>query len=381
MKRIALFSLVLVSMLASLAGTAWAVGPDTATLTTVVTNPSSTINGQNINVTGTVAPGASIGLSFVLGTDGSGSTSTTYPDVVSFTATTLSAGASVGVGAISSCSLTSHSSTCPSSTTIAAPATAGAYQVKILASDTRNGNTRLKQAFFLVNFTVVAPSACTPASTTLVLGTPACTLYHSTSVDLSATLMSGTTPLTGKTVTFYLDGTSIGTADTNDDGVATLAYNPSSLNVGDSVVTASWDSDNACLLNPTVTGSTLGVEYLFLGFQQPINADGSSIFSGKTIPVKIKISDANGAPVPNADATVFFQLGTPTVVGTDTENVASSLNFDYGNIMRYDSTANQYVYNWDWSSVQNGTNTARVFLEEGSCAPARQVVVSVQRKK
>jgi hypothetical protein len=381
MKRKALFSLVLATVLASLAGTAWAAGPDTAKFSSITTNPASTINGQNVNVTATVAPGDTIDLSFTLGTDGNGTGSTSYPDTVSFTTTTISTGSTVTVGAISGCTLTQYSSTCSPTTTLTAPAAGGAYQVKILASDVRTGNNKLSQAFFFVNFTVVVPSSCAPASTTLVLGTPACTLYHGTSVDLSATLMSGATPLSGKTITFYIDGNSIGTADTDLNGVATLSYDPTSLNVGNYAVTASWDSDDSCLLNPTITGSTLGIEYLFIGFQPPINADGSSIFSGKTIPVKIKISDANGAPVTNADASVFFEKGTPAIVGTDTENVASSLNFDYGNVMRYDSTANQYVYNWDLSTVLNGTNTVRVFLDEGTCAGAHQVTVSVQRKK
>jgi hypothetical protein len=118
-----------------------------------------------------------------------------------------------------------------------------------------------------------------------------------------------------------------------------------------------------------------------MGFQQPINADGSSVFSGKTVPVKIKIADFNGAAVPDANATVFFQNETPAIVGTDIENVASSLNFDFGNIMRYDSSANQYVYNWDLSTAGgNGTKTVRVFLDEGTCAAPRQAVLSVLRK-
>jgi hypothetical protein len=344
------------------------------------------MNGQNVNVTNTVAPGDTINLSFTLGTDSKGTT-TTYSDTVSFTATTLSGGSTVSVGAISDCTLIADSSTCAESTTLTAPATPGAYQVKILASDGKTGNNGLKPSFFFVNFTVVAPSSCTPASTTLVLGTPtpACTLLHATSVKLSATLTSGSTPIADKTITFYIEGNSIGTAMTDADGVATLTYDPTSLNVGDYAVTASWDSDDACLLNPTITGSTLGIEYLFIGFQPPINADGTGLFSGKTIPVKIQIGDVNGAPVTNANADVYFSQVTPVVIGTDTTNVASSLNFDYGNVMRYDSTANQYVYNWDLTStaspVSNGTNYVQVFLNEGTCADAHQVTVSVQRKK
>jgi hypothetical protein len=82
MKRKALFSLVLATVLASLSANAWAAGPDTATFSSITTTPGSTMNGQNVNVTNTVAPGDTINLSFTLGTDSKGTT-TTYPDTVS----------------------------------------------------------------------------------------------------------------------------------------------------------------------------------------------------------------------------------------------------------------------------------------------------------
>jgi hypothetical protein len=233
-------------------------------------------------------------------------------------------------------------------------------------------------AFFFVNFTVVV-SGCTPAATTLVLSTPDCVVYHAGSVSLSATLMSGATALDGKTITFYVDGEDVGTADTDENGVATLTYDPSLLTVGDHALTAEWQSDDPCYQNPTVTGATLGIQYLFLGFQPPINADGSTILTGKAGPVKIKIVDANGNPVSDATALVYVEDGIQGIVGTDPENATVGLNFDYGNVMRYSD--GQYVYNWNLSTVISGTKTIRVFLGEGSCAPAHQVVVSVGKKK
>jgi hypothetical protein len=388
MKSILKYALIAAVFVIMLGATgAWAAGPDTCTFSSITTNPSSTeIGGSgNYTVTGTVNAGDDISLSFTLVASGSGTTSTTYPHTEYPTASTNNkpAGASdVTVTGLGNCTLSNPrlgSSTCSESATLTAPATAGAYQVKILYDDGITGGGHMNgPGFIFVNFTVVV-SGCTPAPTTLILSEPDCVVYHAGSVSLSATLKSDDTPLVGKTITFYVDGEDVGTADTDSNGVATLTYDPSSLTVGDHALSAEWQSDDPCYQNPTVTGAKLGVQYLFLGFQPPINADGSSILTGKCGPVKIVILDANGMPVPDATALVFFEDGIQTIVGTDPENATTGLNFDYGNIMRYSD--GQYVYNWDLSTVTNGQKTIRVYLFEGSCAPAHQVVVSVGKKK
>jgi hypothetical protein len=48
---------------------------------------------------------------------------------------------------------------------------------------------------------------------------------YSDPTDLSATLTSGGTPAAGQTVTFTVDGTAVGSAVTDEAGMATLAYN------------------------------------------------------------------------------------------------------------------------------------------------------------
>lgn len=360
---------------------AWAAGPDSLTFTSISTTPSSTMSGQNVNVTGTVNAGTTISLGFTVGASGSGPTSTSYPHTEHLTASTNSkpTGASdVSVTGLADCVLNSRSSTCSESATITAPANAGAYQVKINADDGINGAGHMNGGFFFVNFTVVVPS-CTPAATSLVLSTPDCVFYHASSVSLSATLKSGTTPLVGKTIMFYVDGEEVLSNNTDSNGIATINYDPSQLTVGDHALTAEWQSDDACFESPTVTGATLGIQYMFLGFQPPINADGSTILTGKAGPVKIRIVDANNVSVSDAIPLVFFEDGTNVIVGTDPESTTTGLNFDYGNVMRYSD--GQYVYNWNLSTVTNGTKTVRVFLGEGSCAAAHQVVVSVGKKK
>ena len=48
--------------------------------------------------------------------------------------------------------------------------------------------------------------------------------------------------------------------------------------------------------------------------------------------------------------------------------------------MRYDFSADQYIFNWDVGSQQNGTHTIRIGLGEGSCGDPHTVVVSLKRK-
>lgn len=385
MKNKSIVLLLAMAMVMGLAVGAWAAGPDNIEFTAISTTPTSTVSGQNHNVTGTVNGGDTISLSFTLGAVGSGPISTTYPHTEYITASTNakpSGAADVGVTGLDTATLAGRLSTHNESATITAPTTPGAYQVKILAADGINGTGQITGGFFYVNFVVAVPDTpCTSAKTTLKLSTPDCVLLHATSVLLSATLWNSDTDtaIAGKTITFLVDGTEVGTAVTGTDGVATLMdCDPSLLGVGDYALTAAWQSDDKCLLDPAVTGATLGVQYLFLGFQPPINADGSTILTGKAGPVKVKIVDANGVPVSDACALVFFEDGTKTIVGTDPENATSALNFDKGNVMRYSD--GQYVYNWDLSTASNGTKTIRVFLGEGSCAPAHQVVVSVGKK-
>jgi hypothetical protein len=59
----------------------------------------------------------------------------------------------------------------------------------------------------------------------------------------------------------------------------------------------------------------------------------------------------------------------------------SSTSGDAGNLMRYDATSGQYIFNWDISSLVNGTYSLRVGLGEGICGEPHVVQLSVKKKK
>lgn len=304
-----------------------------------------------------------------------------YPVKATFSAVTNQKpeGASDAVvSGLTSCTFQNADTQCVDNVTIVAPDTPGDYEVKIDASVDKGKG--LGQGTNLhVFFTVAGPSGCTQVLPTLTVGS-ICALYHqSTPVTLTATLTAGTTPLAGKTISFKIDGNVVGSGTTSGNGVATYSYSPAALSVGDHSITASFAGtpcQDGVEYLPVSGSGNLGLSYIFLGFQQPINADGSSAFNGNVVPVKIKITDANGDPVPDAEPYLYYAFGTPTVVGTDAEPVANT-SPDGTNLMRYDATADQYILNWDVSGLANGTYTLRVDLGEGACADPHLVTLSL----
>jgi hypothetical protein len=352
-------------------------------------SPSASMVGGSGNwtVTNPVAGGSSITFGVTLSIKTQGGT-TTFPRTIGFGASTAvkpSGAADVVVSGLSSSqtftAATGAGSSFTDSITLTAPATPGAYTVRFTAISGTGGQGGLSPGNGInINFTVAETQPpCEPAATVLTVG-DMCVLFKQTEpVDLTATLTAGGTGVSGQAIDFYVDGTLMGQAVTDANGVATLEdVDVSGLAVGDHEVVATYAGQD-CEYLPTNGTGNLGVEYLFLGFQQPINADGSSAFGGRTIPVKIKIADANGQPVSDAVAHVYFAFGTPAIVGTDAEPLANT-NGDSGNLMRYDSAADQYIFNWDIAGLANGTYTVRVDLGEGECGDQHSVMVSLKKK-
>src|SRR5207302_2569061 len=100
----------------------------------------------------------------------------------------------------------------------------------------------------------------------------------------------------------------------------------------------------------------------------PIANNGSSIFkSGKTVPTKFQLTTSTGAFVTNATATIEVFRFTNAVLGTTTEitpDAAGQSNTD--NLFRYDSSANQYVYNLKTTGYSTGTYLIRANVSDGS---------------
>lgn len=97
--------------------------------------------------------------------------------------------------------------------------------------------------------------------------------------------------------------------------------------------------------------------YVFGGFQQPINSDGSSIFKlGSTIPVKIVFTDCSGQDISTATVTIAVFKISDAIQGTESEQLMDlSGNANTGNLFRYDATAGQYIFNLSTRGYTKGT--------------------------
>jgi hypothetical protein len=116
---------------------------------------------------------------------------------------------------------------------------------------------------------------------------------------------------------------------------------------------------------------TYHVGYAYGGILQPINADESSVFKlGSTIPVKFQLKDANGNFVTNAVAKIYLAKISSGITGTETEATSTSAA-TVGNLFRYDSTSNQYIFNLGTKSLSTGTWQIRIELDDGTSKSAK----------
>jgi len=314
---------------------------------------------------------------------------------ITFTpSTTVTPGPAVSVTAISGCTVASAASTCVRTISFAAPATSGNYQVTVtLAGTGFTGSTGLANEAdeYRINFSVTESVVVLETKLTVA---QQCVLLNAGDVELSATLeeLLSTDPIAGATIGFYVnpeldingDPTvpSVGSGTTSASGEATLTYNVNGLSVGDHNLYAEFAGDAD--FNPSNDSDTLGVSYLFVGFQQPINPEGNSVFgNGRVIPIKIKIADANGQPVTDAAPTVWVtSYSTSTGLGDVLEPATSVSAADTGNTMRYVPDDEHYIYNWNLSELVNGTYGVVVDLGDSQTCGAGPyyAVITVDKK-
>jgi len=267
---------------------------------------------------------------------------------------------------------------------IIAPAVLGAYTVTIYPTGQTGSNPQLSDGYGItIGFTVIS-SSCTAAPTSLSLSpSTACVVYKEPSTKFTATLTSNSTALEGKPIDFTIafglnSATSLGTVSTDANGEAQLVLDTSIFTVGGYTITASFQGDE-CYFEAEPAIASLGVKYDFLGFQPPVQIDGvgAGLFSGKVIPVKLIIADFNAEPVPDATAYITWSaiIGDVSYADVDVDSVSAA---DTGNMMRYDPLADQYIYNWDTSKLDNGTYTLNIGMGEG-CEENHNATVILQK--
>jgi hypothetical protein len=109
------------------------------------------------------------------------------------------------------------------------------------------------------------------------------------------------------------------------------------------------------------------VTYQFLGFQTPIQMDGSKVFKfGSTIPVKFQLKRRNGTPAPDVTATLALQRYTNGIPVGDPIDASPTGGSDSGNVFRYDPQEDHYIYNLSTRTLSVGTWKLIVTLDDGS---------------
>jgi len=113
------------------------------------------------------------------------------------------------------------------------------------------------------------------------------------------------------------------------------------------------------------------IAYDFQGFMPPIKVNNSSVFKhGSTVPVKFRIADADGKYVSTAVANLTYQKIGGDILGSIEEPVSTSAS-DTGNMFRYSTEDNLYIYNLNTDDMSVGTYQLNIHLDDGMVKSVR----------
>jgi hypothetical protein len=164
---------------------------------------------------------------------------------------------------------------------------------------------------------------------------------------------TGTSEVPTGTVQFQVDAVNVGSPVALSGGQATLSL--STLAVGPHTITASYSGDD-CFYARSVS-ITQYVDYHFSGFLAPLQPN-MTYAAGKTIPIKFQLTDFNSAYITSLSAVTSLQV----LNGSGTDVLAGAGKAG----LRYDPTANQFMYNWQTKGLAAGTYTVTLALNDGT---------------
>lgn len=133
--------------------------------------------------------------------------------------------------------------------------------------------------------------------------------------------------------------------------------------VGRTLYVAGGVVDNYC--SDKFESYTPAPLYNFGGFLQPVSLD-KPFKLGSTIPVKFQLTDSSGAYITTAKATISLQKYSNDTPYGDAIDALSTTGADAGNLFRYDSIENQYIFNLNTKNLSLGTWQIRVVLDDGT---------------
>jgi hypothetical protein len=194
---------------------------------------------------------------------------------------------------------------------------------------------------------------------------------------------TGTACIGGNNVTLDYSFSDPGTSDTWDididwgDGSSHTTYTDSSTQgaqsqeshnyaAGSYTITVTVTDDDGG--TDSDTSGTVSLTYAMSGILPPFNPDGTSVWKyGSTIPVKVRVTDCDGNPVPGLILKVGTQLmASSNPAASIDEATASTSAADTTGQLRYDSTAGQYIYNFPSKSLADGSATYMMYVRNAN---------------
>ncbi|HET6781121.1 MAG TPA: PxKF domain-containing protein [bacterium] len=167
----------------------------------------------------------------------------------------------------------------------------------------------------------------------------------------------------GATITFSVDGATLGSAVTASGGVATWNFNPSGLEPGPHAVRAAFAESviGGLTYGAANASASLRVQYHWLGWMPPVVGEGAlnQAKAGSNVPVKWQIKDASGNLINALSAVVGIQTALIPCAGDGaSEFMAASSPGNAG--LRYDGRQ----FHFNWKTEQSWMGQCRAIMVE-----------------
>ena len=213
----------------------------------------------------------------------------------------------------------------------------------------------------------VAPSALTAAFGSASIGCPAPGTTSNTT--LAGTWTDSDSSSWDVEIDWAYDGTFV--VDQVLADLSTTSYSATRLLTTTGVHAAAVRVTDDSGLSAGPVSTTIRVAPTMSGLLAPFNADGSSVWKyGSTVPVRVRITDCSGSPVPGLSPTVGTQLVSSANPSAGIDEVTSTSGADTGSTMRFDG--GQYMYNLATKSLADGSAQYLMYVREASAGQTWQ---------